>query len=72
MCLAVPGQIIEIGKERARVSINGVVYDAGIALMENLSVNDWVLMHAGFIIEKIDTEEAEKDLEAIRKYTNLI
>ncbi len=63
MCLAVPGQIIEIGKERARVSINGVVYDAGIALMENLSVNDWVLMHAGFIIEKIDTEEAEKTLK---------
>ena len=72
MCLAVPGQIIKISGDRAKVSISGVLYDAGIALMDNLSVDDWVLMHAGFIIEKLDIEEAEKNLEAIKKYTNLI
>jgi hydrogenase expression/formation protein HypC len=72
MCLAVPGQIIQINEDRAKVTINGVLYDAGIALMDNLCVDDWVLMHAGFIIEKLNIEEAEKDLEAIKNYTNLI
>lgn len=72
MCLAVPGQVIRVNRDRAKVSVNGVLYDAGTALIEKLSAGDWVLMHAGFIIEKLDIDEAEKDLKAIKNYTNLI
>lgn len=71
MCLAVPSRIVELKGDRAKVILGGVVYDAGVALVEDLAVGDWVLMHAGFILEKLNIEEAEKDLEAIRNYTNL-
>ena len=72
MCLAIPGQVVELKKDRAKVALNGVLYDAGLALMDSLAVGDWVLLHAGYILEKLDRDEAEKELEAIREYTNLV
>jgi hydrogenase expression/formation protein HypC len=50
----------------AKVSINGVQTDAGLALSEDISVGDYVIVHAGFILEKLTPEEAKEDLDAIR------
>lgn len=54
MCLAVPGQIKLINKNLAKVSIMGVEKSVDIQLIENPHIKDYVLIHAGFAIEKID------------------
>ena len=62
MCLAVPAQIIEILGSRARVSLAGNVRDADLSLLEQATVGDWVLIHAGFALEKLSPEDAEETL----------
>ena len=65
MCLAIPGQILEIVDERnrlARVDVAGVRRNVSIGLLdeegEGAVVGDWVLIHVGFAISKVDEEEA--------------
>ena len=65
MCLAVPAQIIEISGPRARVSLAGNVREADLSLLEEANIGDWVLVHAGFAIEKLSPEDAEETLELI-------
>jgi hydrogenase expression/formation protein HypC len=72
MCLSVPGRVVSIEGDRARVDVNGVMYDAGLALTAGISVGDWVLLHAGYILDKVSEDDAELTLEAIREYTNLM
>lgn len=62
MCLAVPMKIIKIEDDVATAEYNGVETEVNIALTPDIAVNDKVLVHAGFIIEKLD-EEAAKDIE---------
>lgn len=62
MCLAVPARIEQINGSRARVSLQGNVIEADLSLVEEPAVGDWVLVHAGFAIEKLDPEEAEETL----------
>ena len=62
MCLAVPARIIEISGSRARVSLAGNVRDADLSLLEQAAVGDWVLVHAGFALEKLSPEDAEETL----------
>ena len=71
MCLGIPGEVIEIEGDKAVVSIGGVRYDAGLALSEDIAPGDYVIMHAGFVLQKIDPAEAQATLETIREYTNL-
>jgi hydrogenase expression/formation protein HypC len=64
MCLAVPGKIIEIDKKNNQAIIdygNGTKRKANISFLE-VSVNDYVLVHAGFAIQKVDPEEAKETL----------
>ncbi len=70
MCLAVPGKVISIAGETARVSMNGVLYDASLAVAEDVQVGDYVIVHAGFILQKLDEEEAREELEAIGRYAS--
>ncbi len=64
MCLAVPVKIIEIlDIETAIFDIDGVGNEVNISLVEDLEPGDYVLVHAGFAIEKLDREEALKTLE---------
>jgi hydrogenase expression/formation protein HypC len=63
MCLAVPAQITEIYGGRAKVSLSGNVLEADLALLENPQVGEWVLIHAGFALERLDLEEAEETLK---------
>ncbi|HCE46057.1 MAG TPA: HypC/HybG/HupF family hydrogenase formation chaperone [Lentisphaeria bacterium] len=65
MCLAVPMKIISISTDRATGSadFDGVKRDVNLTLIENPCVGDYVIIHAGFAIEKFNVEEAEKQLE---------
>ena len=67
MCLSVPGQVLEINGDRAKVSIGGNIYNAGLDLVEGISIGDYVLLHAGFVIQKIDEKEAEITLELFKE-----
>ena len=68
MCLAIPGRVIEISGETAKVSIEGLVVEAGIAIAEDIAVGDYVVVHAGFILQKMSDAEAEEELDIIRTY----
>lgn len=68
MCLAIPMKIKKIkNKNIAIADLNGVEREVCISLLENPKKNEYILVHAGFGIEKIDEDEALKTLEFIEK-----
>jgi hydrogenase expression/formation protein HypC len=74
MCLAIPGQIVEIVDEErstARVDVAGVAREVNIALLTwggaRLEPGDWVLIHVGFALSRIDEAEAERTLALLRE-----
>jgi len=67
MCLGIPGLIVKITGETATVDVAGTRKDASLALMEKAEVGDYVIIHAGFAIEKVDTKRAEETLRMIRE-----
>ncbi len=71
MCVAVPGEVIRIHDTTAEVRIRKVILEADCALMESISVGDKVLVHAGFIIEKISKGESDQMMEDLENYTNI-
>ena len=61
MCLAIPSEIIEIKDKMATIDVGGVRREVSLLLLpEEASVGDYVLVHAGFAIQKIDKEAAEE------------
>ncbi|KPJ60202.1 MAG: hypothetical protein AMJ46_07745 [Latescibacteria bacterium DG_63] len=69
MCLAIPMKVVEIEGERGLVEQGGVRRPADLRLLEEVSVGDYVIVHAGFAISRLDTEEAE---ETLRLFAELI
>lgn len=67
MCLAIPGEIVELNGSDAVVSVGGVRRAASVLLLEDAAVGDWVLLHAGFAIERLDPDEAERTLALFRE-----
>ena len=63
MCLSIPAEVISIDKNFAKVSVGGSIYNASLQLVEDVNIGDFILLHSGFAIEKIDKEEADKTLE---------
>ena len=71
MCLGIPGQLVELddaNDQLARVDIEGVRRMINIGLLEDeaLAPGDWVLIHVGFAMSKIDEEEAAVALASLR------
>lgn len=71
MCLGIPGQVVEFlpdNDQLARVEVSGVRRLINIGLLEDegLEVGDWVLIHVGFAMSKIDEEEAAVALASLR------
>lgn len=72
MCLAVPSKIVEIKDNNvAIVDIGGVKKEILIDLLDEVKVGEYVLLHAGFAIQKLDEEEARKTLEIFREISLL-
>lgn len=64
MCLAAPMKITEIAADRtAIVESGGVSRKINLKLLDGCAVGDYVIVHAGFAIEKLDEEQAAKNLE---------
>lgn len=71
MCLAIPGQIIELSEEQpllAKVDVAGVRRNVNIGLLEDDEVGpgDWILIHVGFALSKIGEEQAADQLRMLK------
>jgi hydrogenase expression/formation protein HypC len=72
MCLAIPGQVIEISAEQpllARVDVAGVRRNVNIGLLEDeeaVGPGDWILIHVGFALSKIGEEQAQDQLRMLK------
>jgi hydrogenase expression/formation protein HypC len=74
VCLGIVGRIVAMNDERrdlAEVDVAGLVRPINIGILdgESLAPGDFVLIHAGFAMEKIDEETARNQMEALRDYT---
>ncbi|SFI17214.1 HypC/HybG/HupF family hydrogenase formation chaperone [Bradyrhizobium sp. cf659] len=68
MCLAIPAEVTKLlPDEMAIVSIDGVSKEISVALIEDLAVGDYVIIHVGYALTKIDPEEAKRTLELLRE-----
>ena len=71
MCLGIPGQIVEIVDDAnsiAKVDVSGVKRNVSVALVrpEGIAPGDWVLIHVGFAMSKIDEQEAYETMKALQ------
>lgn len=59
MCLAIPARVIALfGADRARIELSGVQKEISIALVEDVAIGDYLIVHVGYAIGKLDPEEA--------------
>ena len=66
MCLAIPAEVTElIGADMARVTIDGVSREISIALVPDVTLGDYVVVHVGYALSKVDAEEAARTLELL-------
>ena len=70
MCLAIPAQIVEIADPEAGLAtaeIAGVRRSVSIALCPEAELGDWVLIHVGFALDRIDEDQARETLDLLRR-----
>lgn len=70
MCLAIPGKIVEftdLENQIAKVEVGGVRRGVNIGMLDDLKIGDYVLVHVGFAMSKIDEKEAEETLRLLQE-----
>ena len=67
MCVAIPCKVLSIDGYKAIIDAGGAQKEINIALLDDLSVGDYVLVHAGFAIQKVFKEYAEETLEIFKE-----
>ncbi len=67
MCLAVPMKVIEINGYLGMAEVGGVKREINLMLLDNIKIGDYVIVHAGSAIQKLDETEAEKTLSLMRE-----
>lgn len=70
MCLAIPGKIVEITdveNHLAKVEVGGVRRSVNIGMLDDIKIGDYVLVHVGFAMSKVDEREAEATLRALQE-----
>lgn len=72
MCLAIPGKIVSITgddpmERTGRVSFSGVIKEVNLAYVPEANIGDYVIVHAGFAISKVDEKEAEEVFNYIKQ-----
>ncbi|MCP2619941.1 HypC/HybG/HupF family hydrogenase formation chaperone [Candidatus Aminicenantes bacterium AC-334-K16] len=73
MCLGIPAKVIEIYKaHQGKVDYLGTKIQVDFSLVDNIQLNDWVIVHAGFAIAKLNEQEAAETFELLREYAQFI
>nr|MBC8391209.1 HypC/HybG/HupF family hydrogenase formation chaperone [Deltaproteobacteria bacterium] len=67
MCLAIPSKIVAIKNSIATLDVDGVKREASLLLLEDARVGDYVIVHAGFALHKIDETVAMETLKILRE-----
>lgn len=67
MCLAIPGKIVSIKNNIAEVDFGGVKRSVGMDLLPCAKINDYIIVHAGFAIQILDTRDARKRIRLFKK-----
>jgi hydrogenase expression/formation protein HypC len=67
MCLAIPSKITHIENDMAQIDVDGVQRKASLLLLEDAAVGDYVIVHAGFAIHKIDEAAAMETLALLKE-----
>ncbi len=67
MCLAIPAKVISVSGSSAVVSIEDVEYTASLLLVDDVNPGDFIMLHAGFAIEKVDPEDAAETLRLLNE-----
>jgi hydrogenase expression/formation protein HypC len=70
MCLAIPARVVSMEGNLATVDMMGNTRTADVSLVEDVRVDDYVLVHAGFGIRKMDSKEARETLAIFREMEN--
>jgi hydrogenase expression/formation protein HypC len=71
MCLAIPSKIVEIKNDMATIDVDGVERKVSLLLLESAAVGEYVIVHAGFAIQKIDETAAKESLAILRNLAAL-
>ena len=76
MCLAVPGRITSIAgddelERTGKIDFGGVLKEASLAYVPEAGIGDYVIVHAGFALSRVDSEEAAKVFEYLREMEDL-
>jgi hydrogenase expression/formation protein HypC len=75
MCLAIPGKIVQLfdtpGVKMAKVDFGGVMREACLEYLPEAAVGDYVMVHVGFAISKVDAEEAARTYQILREMDQL-
>ena len=74
MCLAIPGRVVAISDgegfdRRATIDYDGVQQEASLAYLPETKIGDYLLVHVGFALTRLDADEAERVLREIRELT---
>jgi hydrogenase expression/formation protein HypC len=67
MCLAIPSKVIAIENGMATIDVDGARRETSLMLLEEVAVGDFVLVHAGFAIQKMDAAAASESLTLLRE-----
>ena len=67
MCLAIPAEIVQIEDEMAVVRVGDALRKASVMLLPEVAVGDYVIVHAGFALHRVDPEEARESLRLLRE-----
>jgi hydrogenase expression/formation protein HypC len=67
MCLAIPAEVIQIDDTMATVRVGETLRKASLMLLPEAQVGDYVIVHAGFALHRIDPEEARESLQLLRE-----
>src|SRR5689334_15232954 len=70
MCLAIPGQVVElvdVENRLARVEVGGVRRNVNVGLLDEVAPGDWVLIHVGFTLSRVDADEAQATLALLQE-----
>jgi hydrogenase expression/formation protein HypC len=69
MCLGIPAKVIEVDESKyGKIDYLGTKVKTNFYLLEDVKKGDWVIVHAGFAISKLNEEEAKETMDLIREY----
>ena len=76
MCLAIPGKVVSVSGDdpltrMARINFSGIVKEASLAYVPEVRIGDYVIVHVGFALSKVDEAEAQKIFEYLKRMDEL-